>query len=241
MRATEGAVALIVARDLARDFGSRHALAGVTLDVEAGEVVALLGPNGAGKTTLLHILAGVLRASSGTATLADLQVPGDEARLGRVVGFVPQGESVYPELTVAENLLLFARLHGVPRGEVEARAHDLLRDVALWDRRGDRAGALSGGLRQRLALACSLAHSPAVLLLDEPGTGLDPAARDRLGALVRRHAAGGRAVLMSTHSLEEAARVADRVLLLVDGRIRESLPASEAHRLERAFREVGDA
>lgn len=233
--------ALLVARDLARDFGPRHALAGVTLEVRAGEVVAILGPNGAGKSTLLHILAGVLRASSGEATLAGLKLPGDEARLGRVVGFVPQGESVYPELTVQENLRLFARLHGVPRRDVSERSHALLRDVALWDRRGDRAGALSGGLRQRLALACSLAHEPQVLLLDEPGTGLDPAARDRLASIVRRHAAGGRAVLMSTHSLDEAARVADRVVFLVDGRIRESLPASEAHRLERAFREVGEA
>ena len=228
-------------RDLARDYGQRHALQGVTLDVRAGEVVALLGPNGAGKSTLLNILAGTLRATSGTAEVAGLRLPGDEARLGRVVGFVPQGESTYPELTVLENLRLFARLHGVPRGALGTRAEALLREVALWDRRGDRAGALSGGLRQRLALACSLAHEPKVLLLDEPGTGLDPAARDRLGGVVRRYGGAARAVLMSTHSLEEAARVADRVVFLVDGRIRASLPASEAGRLEGAFREVGEA
>ncbi|HWH08273.1 MAG TPA: ABC transporter ATP-binding protein [Candidatus Thermoplasmatota archaeon] len=228
-------------RDLARDYGQRHALQGVTLDVRAGEVVALLGPNGAGKSTLLNILAGTLRATSGTADVAGLRLPGDEARLGRVVGFVPQGESTYPELTVLENLRLFARLHGVPRRDAAARADALLRDVALADRRDERAGALSGGLRQRLALACSLAHEPRVLLLDEPGTGLDPAARERLGGLVRRFRGADRAVLLSTHSLEEAARVADRVVFLVAGRIRASLPASQAHALEPAFREVGEA
>ena len=228
-------------RDLARDYGQRHALQGVTLDVRSGEVVALLGPNGAGKSTLLNILAGVLRATSGSAEVAGLRIPGDEARLGRVVGFVPQGESTYPELSVQENARLFARLHGVPRGAVAERTHALLKDVALWERKDDRAGSLSGGLRQRLALACSLAHEPKVLLLDEPGTGLDPAARERLGGIVRRYAGRERAVLLSTHDLDEAARVADRVVFLVDGRIRAALPASEAHSLAPAFREVGEA
>lgn len=222
---------MIRARDLRRDYGPRHALAGVTLDVEPGETVALLGPNGAGKSTLLAILAGVLAATSGSAEVAGLKLPQQAHRLGRIVGYVPQGESVYPELTVAENLRFFARMQGakrVPDG--------LLRDVHMEARADQRAGTLSGGLRQRLALACSLAHDPKVLLLDEPGTGLDPAARERFAQIVARFRGRERAVLLTTHSLEEAQRVADRVIFLVDGQVRETLPASEAHRLERAFR-----
>jgi ABC-type multidrug transport system ATPase subunit len=227
---------MIRARDLRRTYGAHSALDAVSLDVRAGETVALLGPNGAGKSTLLAILAGTLPASGGTAEVAGLKVPGDEARLGRVVGYVPQGESTYPELTVEENARFFARMHGVARPR--ARVETLLRDVALWERRGDRASALSGGLRQRLALACSMAHDPQVLLLDEPGTGLDPAARERLAGIVRRASDTGKAVLLSTHSLEEAARVADRVVFLVRGRVKETLPASQASRLESAFREA---
>lgn len=223
---------MITARDLRRDYGSRHALDGLTLDVAPGEVVGLLGPNGAGKSTLLAILAGVLEPTSGTAEVGGVKIPTHSRRLGRVVGFVPQGESLYPELTVEENVKFFARLHGASTNKVET----LLADVALLHRRADKVGALSGGQRQRVALAASLAHDPKVLLLDEPGTGLDPAARDRLGAIVRKNAAAGRAVLISTHSLEEAKRVADRVVFVLKGKVVETLPASEALRLEAAFR-----
>jgi ABC-2 type transport system ATP-binding protein len=227
--------ALLSTRDLRRDFGlGRRALQGVTLDVAAGETVALLGPNGAGKSTLLAILAGVLRPTSGAAWVGGVRVPPGGRALARLVGYVPQGESVYPELTVEENLRFFARLHRVR--DARARAAELLREVRLESRAVDRAGALSGGLRQRLALACSLAHDPRVLLLDEPGTGLDPAARERLAQLVARFRGRDRAVLLSTHSLEEAERVADRVLFLVEGSVRDALPAAQARRLEAAFR-----
>jgi ABC-2 type transport system ATP-binding protein len=230
-----GVAALLSTRDLRRDFGrGRRALQGVTLDVAAGETVALLGPNGAGKSTLLAILAGVLRPTSGAAWVGGVRVPPGGRALARLVGYVPQGESVYPELTVEENLRFFARLHGVR--DARARAAELLREVRLESRAVDRAGALSGGLRQRLALACSLAHDPRVLLLDEPGTGLDPAARERLAQLVARFRGRDRAVLLSTHSLEEAERVADRVLFLVEGSVRDALPAAQARRLEAAFR-----
>ena len=225
---------MIRARDLRREFGTRAALAGVSLDVRPGEIVGLLGPNGAGKSTLLAILAGALAPSGGDAEVGGLKLPAQASKVGRVAGYVPQGESTYPELTVEENLRFFARMHRAPLEP--ARLDALLRDVALERRRHDRAGALSGGLRQRLSLACSLAHDPTVLLLDEPGTGLDPAARERLAEIVKRFRDRRRAVLLSTHSLEEAERVADRVVFLVRGRVQEELPATQAHRLEAAFR-----
>src|SRR5581483_7483272 len=135
-----------------------------------GQTVALLGPNGAGKSTLLQILAGVLAPTAGDAKVAGILIPEDAKGLGRRIGFVPQGESLYPELTTRENLAFFGRLEGVRGKRLRGRVDALLADFALADRAGVRAGSLSGGLRQRAAVASCLIHEPDVLLLDEPGT-----------------------------------------------------------------------
>ena len=230
---------MIQARGLARDYGPTHALRGVTFEVRRGEAVALLGPNGAGKSTLLGILAGVLRPTSGSAEVAGLRVPEDAAALGGRVGYVPQGESVYPELTVEENLLFFGRMHGVRGDALRGAAGRLLAHVGLRDRARQRAGTLSGGLRQRLAIACSLLHDPPVLLLDEPAAGLDPPSRERLGAILRERAREGRAVLFSTHHVEDAARHADRVILLAEGAVRATAPGADAPRLGELLRATG--
>lgn len=229
---------MLTARGLTRDFGARHALRDVSLEVAAGETVALLGANGAGKSTLLGILAGILRPTAGNATVAGLQVPGDETRLGRVVGFVPQGESLYPELTVRENLMFFGRAHGVARRDATERIGQLSRDLGLDDRLGDRAGALSGGLRQRATIAASLMHDPKVLLLDEPAAGLDLLARERLGATLRALRGRERAILVSTHHVADAVRDADRVIVLSRGAVAASLPASEQARVEATLRKL---
>jgi ABC-2 type transport system ATP-binding protein len=230
---------VIRARNLTRDYGATKALRSVSLDVSAGETVALVGPNGAGKSTLLGILAGVLAPTGGSAEVAGVKIPGALEALGRHVGYVPQGESTYPELTVTENLRFFGHVHGLRGEALRAATARLLRDVGLTGRAGHRAGDLSGGLRQRLAIASSLLHDPHALLLDEPGTGLDPASRDRLGALLRAKGREGRAVLFSTHHLEDAARHADRVVLLVGGAVKADLPAAEAPRLADFLRASG--
>lgn len=232
-RAAPGVSRVIVADRLSRDFGPRHALAGVSLHVAKGETVALLGPNGAGKSTLLLILAGVLRASGGSATVAGLQIPGDEARLGERIGFVPQGESVYPELTVRENVRLFGKLHRA--SDLDVRTEALLKELDLRDRAGEPAGRLSGGLRQRLSIACSLVHDPPVLLLDEPATGLDPIARDRLLVSLRALGGKGRTTLFTTHNLEDAARLADRVVLLSKGKVAGETRGASVEQLRAAF------
>lgn len=229
---------MLFAEDLSRDYGRTHALAGVSLRVEVGETVALLGPNGAGKSTLLLILAGVLRASGGRAEVAGLRIPGDEPRLGARVGFVPQGESLYPELTVRETLHFFGSLHKVARRVRGERVDRLLREMALLERAGDRVGALSGGLRQRVAVAASLVHDPRVLLLDEPATGLDPPARARLSASLRALSGGTRSVLFSTHNLEDAAALASRVVFLSRGRVAATMPAGDVGRLTETFRRL---
>jgi ABC-2 type transport system ATP-binding protein len=224
---------VIVAERLSRDFGRTHALEGVSLRVGRGETVALLGPNGAGKSTLLQILAGVLRADDGRAEVAGLRIPGDEGRLGERVGFVPQGENVYPELTVRENVRLFGSLHLAK--DLDARADSLIEELALRERADDRAGSLSGGLRQRVAIAASLVHDPPVLLLDEPATGLDPLARDRLLVSLRALGGRGRTVLFTTHNLEDAARLADRVVLIARGKVAGEMPPGDIAALRAAF------
>lgn len=229
---------VLLAKDLRRDYGGTHALAGVSLRVEDGETVALLGPNGAGKSTLLLILAGVLPADGGHAQVAGLTIPGEEARLGERVGFVPQGESLYPELSVRETLHFFGELHGVVRAQRGARVETLLREMALVEKADARVGALSGGLRQRVAVAASLVHDPQVLLLDEPATGLDPPARARLSASLRALSGGTRSVLFSTHNFEDAATLASRVIFLSKGRVAATMPASDTARLAETFRRL---
>ena len=234
-----GATRVIRVRDLSRDYGATHALRGVSLQVAQGETVALVGPNGAGKSTLLGILAGALAPTGGEAEVAGVRIPGGEGQVGTRVGYVPQGESTYPELSVRENLHFFGHAQGL-RGDALRRATArVLKDVGLAERADQRAADLSGGLRQRLAIASSLLHDPPVLLLDEPVTGLDPASRERLGALLRAKGREGRAVLFSTHLLEDAARHADRVVLLVGGGVKADLPAAESARLADFLRATG--
>jgi ABC-2 type transport system ATP-binding protein len=227
---TDGEAAALEARDVVRRFGAREALRGVSLAVAPGETLAVIGPNGAGKTTLLSILGGVLAPSAGTIS-----------RDVSEVGWVPQQPAVYAKLTVAENLALFARLEGVadPRAVVER----MLEQTGLRERAGDELGTLSGGNRQRVNIAVGLLGDPAVLLLDEPSSSLDPRQRERLWSFVGGLTAGGTAVVFTTHNVSEAERYADRVLVLADGELLfEGTPASlhqavgsDAYDFEAAF------
>lgn len=198
--------AALEARAVTRRFGTREALRGITFAVAPGETLAIIGPNGAGKTTLLSILGGVLAPTSG-----------DVSRDPRDVGWVPQQPAVYAKLTVAENLALFARLERVgDPGAVVARMLDV---TGLGDRAGDEVGTLSGGNQQRVNIAAGLLADPAVLLLDEPSSSLDPRQRERLWSFVGGLARGGTAVVFTTHNVAEAERYADRLLVLADGEL----------------------
>ena len=194
------------ARGLSKRFGERIALREVEMSVAPGELVAIIGPNGAGKTTLLSILAGIQRADAGEV----LPPAGG-------VGWVPQQAAVYSKLSVAENLRLFARLERVadPDGAVER----MLAQADLHDRAGDEVGTLSGGNRQRVNIAIGLLADPAVLLLDEPSTALDPRQRERLWEFVGALTERGTSIVYSTHIVQEAERYADRVLVLADGEL----------------------
>jgi ABC-2 type transport system ATP-binding protein len=200
-------------------YGARPALAGVSFTVAPGEIVGLLGPNGAGKSTTLSILATLLVADAGAVVVADRPLPAQAAAVRRLLGFVPQREALYPPLSARENLEFFARMQGL-RGTAAARAlADALALVGLERRADEPVARLSGGMRRRLNLACGILHRPQVILLDEPTVGVDPQSRERIFEAVAALAAGGAAVLYSTHYMEEAERLCRRVVLLDEGRV----------------------
>ena len=193
-------VAALVASHLTRRFDARVAVDDVSLELVPGEIFALLGPNGAGKTTTLRMLAGLIRPSSGSVH-AD----------GRI-GFLTEAPGLWDRLTVERNLMVYARLHGLDN---PARAVDEALDLFdIGSRKGDRAAQLSKGLKQRVALARTLLHRPDIVLLDEPTSGLDPESARAVRELILRLRSERRAVLISTHNLDEVERVADRVAVL---------------------------
>ncbi|MBI2755246.1 MAG: heme ABC exporter ATP-binding protein CcmA [Chloroflexi bacterium] len=189
---------------------TKPALADVTLAVQPGERVLIAGPNGAGKSTLLRIAAGLMRPSAGGVWLHGVE----PRRARQVIGYLAHATLLYDELTAQENLLFAATLYGVP--EPGARVETMLRQVGLSSRADSRVDTLSRGQQQRVALARALVHRPAVLLLDEPDTGLDAAAFDLLEELVRDAES---TVLLATHDLQAGARLCQRTVVLTDGRV----------------------
>jgi ABC-2 type transport system ATP-binding protein len=204
--AVSDAPAALTAEGVSKRYGSRLALKDVSFAAARGELVAVIGPNGAGKTTLLQILAGALQPTAGSVSLAPAQV-----------GWVPQQPALYSKLSVKENLKLFARLEKVQ--DVNGAVETMLDQTALRERADDELGRLSGGNQQRVNIAIGLLKSPAALLLDEPSSSLDPRQRERLWSFIGGLAAGGTAVVFSTHDVGEAERYADRVLVLADGEL----------------------
>ena len=193
------------------------ALRGIDLDIRPGEFVTIVGPNGAGKTTLLRILATLSRPTQGQVIIAGHALPkgADEAR--RQIGLLSHQPLLYGDLTAEENLNFFGQMYDVP--QLPARINDLLDQVDLLDRRADRARTFSRGMQQRLAIARALLHDPSVVLLDEPFTGLDPRASDRLEELLHLLRDGRRTVVMTIHDLERGWAMCDRALVLARGKI----------------------
>jgi ABC-2 type transport system ATP-binding protein len=209
---------LLSVRDVSKRYRRVTALDSVTFTVAAGETLALLGPNGAGKTTLMQLMAGLCRPDGGSITLAGSGDP-SQAAARRALGFAPQTLALYPQLSARENLRFFARLYGVARAELEARIQFGLELSDLGSRADQRAATFSGGMQRRLNLACAVVHRPQLLLLDEPTVGVDPHSRNHLLEAVNALRGEGVAMVYSTHLMEEADQLCDRVAVMDRGRL----------------------
>lgn len=208
----------ISARGVRRSFGDVHAVRDVTLDARAGAVTGLVGPNGSGKTTLLLMLASLLAPDAGELRIDGIDPIADPAAARTRLGWMPDALGAWPSLTARETVVTTGRLYGLDRPAAAARAAALLHEVGLDDLADAPARVLSRGQKQRLGLARALVHDPRVLLLDEPASGLDPQARIDLRMLLRRLAAEGRTILISSHVLSELEEVVDDAVFLVQGR-----------------------
>jgi len=204
---------------LAKRFGRRIALAGVDLALEGAALVGVVGPDGAGKTTLLRAIAGLLTVEARTATVLGVDLRDDVRALKRRVGYVPQVFALHRELSVLENLRFTARLHRLPGDVFARRAGELLERTGLAPFRDRPAGALSGGMKQKLAVANALLPEPALLVLDEPTAGVDLANQRALAATLERLVADGATVVLVAHELGPLAPLVDRAVVMRDGRI----------------------
>jgi len=211
-------VPAVIVSALSKRFGEVHAVDQLSFDVHPGEIFGLVGPDGAGKTTALRMLAGVLDADSGSATVAGCDVVHDPEGAKHHLSYMSQRFGLYEDLTVDENIRFYADLFGVTRKKREPRAAELLAAAGLGDFRRRLAGNLSGGMKQKLGLVCALIHTPKVILLDEPTNGVDPVSRRDFWRILYSLLAGGVAILTSTSYLDEAERC-HRVGLLHQGRL----------------------
>jgi ABC-2 type transport system ATP-binding protein len=216
----------IIAENLVRHFGDVHAVNGINLTVNQGEIFGFLGPNGAGKSTAVRMLTTLLRPTSGTARVAGFDVAKQPNEVRRRIGVALQDAAIDPLMTGTELLHLQAVLYGIPSSKTASRAGELLERVGLTAAADRRVGTYSGGMRRRLDLALSLIHQPSVLFLDEPTTGLDPMSRLTLWEEVRRLNQEGTTVMLTTQYLEEADQLADRIAIIDKGLIvREGRPS----------------
>ena len=219
--------AIVEAHGLGKRFGSRVAVADLDLDVPKGQCLGLLGPNGAGKTTTLRMIYGVTRPDAGSIRVFGIAVTRDARAVRRRLGVTLQDNVMIETLTPRENLRVFGRFHGLGAAALEARIDELLDFLELRSHADVLARRLSGGFQRRLAVAISLINRPELLILDEPTTGLDPAVRHALWSRIRALGADGTTVLLTTHYMDEAERLCDRVVIMADGRAMCAAPPRE--------------
>jgi ABC-2 type transport system ATP-binding protein len=210
---------VLVCRDLRKRYGDRTAVDGVSFEIAAGECYGLLGPNGAGKTTTISMLCGLLHRDGGEVFVDGQPVHEGATSAKAAIGYVPQDIALYDELTAADNLTFFGRLYGLSGQHLAARIQFALSVVGLADRGADLVGSYSGGMKRRANIAAGLLHEPKLLVLDEPTVGVDPQSRHAILETVAGFGREGMAVLYTTHYMEEAERLCDRVGVIDEGRL----------------------
>jgi ABC-2 type transport system ATP-binding protein len=212
-------VVILEAHGLTKRFGDRVVVDDVGFAIDGGETYGLLGPNGAGKTTTISMLCGLLRRDAGTVRIDGHDLDREPMAVRRAIGYVPQDLAIYPDLTARENLRFFGRLQALGGAELTARTDEVLELVGLGDRADDRTSEFSGGMKRRLNIGVGLLHRPRLLILDEPTVGVDPQSRNAILASVDALGGGGIGVLYTTHYMEEAERLCDRVGIIDGGRL----------------------
>lgn len=222
---------VLEATGLRKRFGAIEAVRGISLTIAPGETYGLLGPNGSGKTTTISMICGLLPPDEGEVTVTGLRMTTRTLAPKRLVGLVPQELAIYPDLTARENLLFFGRLYGIAESELRKRVDEVLKVIGLADRANDRSGTYSGGMKRRLNIGIGLIHGPTLLVLDEPTVGVDPQSRNAILESIEQLAGVGIAVLYTTHYMEEAQRLCDRVAIIDAGEIKAEGTQEELVRL----------
>src|SRR5262245_59063194 len=220
MQPTNQPSALLHVEHLTKQYGRLHAVDDVSLQVRAGEIVGLVGPNGAGKTTALRCCVGILRPSGGRVVVAGHDLAREERAAKALIAFVPELPSLYPLLTIEEQIEFIVRAYGALTPDFAQRRAELLRRFDLWPQPAKLCGQLSKGMRQKTAIAAAFLHGARVILLDEPLIGVDPTGMRQLKELIVEARAAGAAILVSTHLLDTAERLCDRIVIMQRGRIR---------------------
>ncbi len=210
---------VLVVESLAKSFGALLAVDDVSFSLTPGETYGLLGPNGAGKTTTISMIAGLLKPDAGEVRVAGESMTSGSVRARAEIGLVPQELAIYPDLTAEENLAFFGRLYGMGGSELASRIDSVLEVIGLGERRADRTSDYSGGMQRRLNIGIGLLHQPRLLILDEPTVGVDPQSRHAILESVEALSEEGMAVLYTTHYMEEAERLCDRVGIIDEGRL----------------------
>ncbi|WP_227008230.1 ABC transporter ATP-binding protein [Pseudarthrobacter sp. AB1] len=224
---------VLAVNGLVKRYGERTVVDGVTFNIRAGETYGLLGPNGAGKTTIISMVAGLIAADAGSVTVVGETMTPTSTRPKGHIGLVPQELAIYPDLSARENLWFFGRLQGLRRKELSARTNELLELIGLADRAGEQTKKFSGGMKRRLNIGIGLLHRPTLLILDEPTVGVDPQSRNSILESVEGLATEGMAVLYTTHYMEEAERLCDRIAIIDEGRVQAEGTRDQLLRLNR--------
>ncbi|WP_338442425.1 ABC transporter ATP-binding protein [Bacillus spizizenii] len=206
-------------KDLKMQYGNKTAVDGISFEVREGEVLGLLGPNGAGKSTTIHMLSGALSASSGNVTILGHNVKIGSKEMKKGIGIVPQDIAIYEEISAEKNVRFFASLYSLKGEELKTRVKEALELVQLYDRKDDKPKTFSGGMKRRLNIACAIAHQPKLIIMDEPTVGIDPQSRHHILVSIKELKTRGASIIYSTHYMEEAEAISDRIIIMNEGKI----------------------